>query len=171
MIPSHILIYDGIWWISNFRSIHKDVEKKQIRKITNSKKIPLTIVSNPDRAKKIRQVLHKVGVRVGGKPIANTIQVFRLEDYIYVLKQCGRKEDEYRTLTNVFKKYGKEKPKELEAVFADMPCLSGIADLLSGQNVVISAISLDNLAAVFLLAKQNTKLSISSEFILTCILT
>ena len=94
--PSHILIYDGIWWVSNFRSIHKDVEKKQIRKITNSKKIPLTIVSNPDRAKKIRQVLHQAGVRVGDKPIANTIQVFRLEDYISVLKQCGRKEDEYR---------------------------------------------------------------------------
>eukprot|EP00943_MAST-04B_sp_MAST-4B-sp1_P000055 g55.t1 len=117
--PSHILIYDGIWWISNFRSIYKDLEKKQIRKITNSKKIPLTIVSNPDRAKKIRQVLHKVGVRVGGKPIANTIQVFRLEDYIYVLKQCGREEDEYKTLSNVFKKYGKEKPKQLEAVFAN----------------------------------------------------
>ena len=31
----------------------------------------------------------------------------------------GWKDDEYRTLTNVFKKYGKEKPKQLEAVFAD----------------------------------------------------
>ena len=72
--PSHILVYDGIWWISNFRSKHKDVEMKQIRKITNSKKIPLTIVSNPDRAKKIRQVLHQAGVRVCDKPIANTIQ-------------------------------------------------------------------------------------------------
>ena len=55
--PTHILVYDGIWWITNFRSIHKDVEKKQIRKITNSKNISLTIVSNPDRAKKIRQVV------------------------------------------------------------------------------------------------------------------
>eukprot|EP00942_MAST-04A_sp_MAST-4A-sp1_P002148 g2148.t1 len=72
---THILVYYGrCWYICNFNSPNKPLEKKITRKIKSKKHI----------AVKVRSI---VGNYITG--IGNTIQVFLLNEYVKILKHAG----------------------------------------------------------------------------------
>ena len=74
---THILIYyERCWYISNFNSPNKPLEKKYTRYIQSKKHI----------AVKVRSI---VGNYITGK-LGNTIQVFVLSDYVKILKLVPR---------------------------------------------------------------------------------
>ena len=90
--PTHALLYNGKWWISNFRSATKEEEKKILRK--------QNVRSNGDLARPVRKILSDQGVIC-----ANTIQIFPLEVYIRVMKEMSL--PGIKNLTNILKKHGK----------------------------------------------------------------